>query len=150
MQPTIVVVYVVQNGKYLLIRRSGAFLPGNWQMVAGKVEPNETYVAGAVRELKEETGLQASRLYSADHVETFFIPTINKLFHAPVFVAFIDESQEVKLSPTEHDAHQWLSFEEALLRLEFSGQRESLKHIDDQFVKKTPKELFLIKQENYV
>lgn len=148
MKPRIVVVHVVQvNGneaKYLLIRRCGKFLPGNWQMVAGKVEEGESTTEGALRELYEETGLRPDRFYTADFVESFFLPKFDMMCHAPVFVAFIDKAQEVKLSPKEHDDYQWLSRQDALSLLEFSSQREALLHIEEQFIKKSPNNRFLI------
>ncbi|MGH2465807.1 MAG: NUDIX domain-containing protein, partial [Candidatus Limnocylindrales bacterium] len=41
----------------LLLRRApGRILAGLWQCVSGSLEPGETVVAGALRELHEETG----------------------------------------------------------------------------------------------
>jgi dATP pyrophosphohydrolase len=149
MKPFIVVVYIVKlQGKkveYLLLRRCGKFLPGNWQMVAGKVNEEETATQGALRELYEETGLKPDRFYTADFVESFYLSKFDMMCHAPVFVAFIDQDQEITLSPEEHDEFKWVTFPEALSLLEFSGQRASLVHINDQFIKKMPNNLFLLK-----
>jgi hypothetical protein len=48
----------------------------------------------------------------------------------PVFVAFVSY-QKVTLSPTEHDAYEWLSFDEAVERLIWSEQRRSIAHVHD-------------------
>lgn len=133
------------QAKCLLLCRSGQFLNGNWQMVTGKVHEEESATAGALRELFEETGLRPDRFYSADIVESFYLPEMDRIFHSPVFVAFIDQEQDVVLSPQEHSDYKWLSIPEALSFLEFSGQRAALRHIEEQFIKKTPNERFLVK-----
>ncbi|MET7680706.1 NUDIX hydrolase [Streptomyces sp. NPDC005423] len=47
------------QGRVLLVRRSGTerFLPYVWGVPCGKLEPGEAPEDGALRELKEETGL---------------------------------------------------------------------------------------------
>lgn len=47
------------KGRVLLVRRSGTekFLPRVWGVPCGKLEPGEDPRDGALRELKEETGL---------------------------------------------------------------------------------------------
>jgi 8-oxo-dGTP diphosphatase len=48
-----------EQGRVLLVRRSGRerFLPRVWGVPCGKLEPGESSADGALRELKEETGL---------------------------------------------------------------------------------------------
>lgn len=50
-------VFVHRDGQYLLLRRAG---DGYWHTVAGVVEPGESFVSAAARELLEETGLGSS------------------------------------------------------------------------------------------
>lgn len=148
MNPSIISVHILKicNGQAqcLLLRRCGKFLTGNWQMVTGKVHEKESATNAALRELFEETGLKPDRFYTADILESFYLMELNTICHAPVFIAFIDQSQDVILSPYEHDKYKWLAIPEALSILEFSGQRAALIHIEEQFVKKTPNERFLI------
>jgi ADP-ribose pyrophosphatase len=60
---SVVVVPIFEDGRVLLIRQYrhavGEFL---WELVAGRKEPEETPVAGARRELIEETGYRAKRM----------------------------------------------------------------------------------------
>lgn len=60
---SVVVLPIFEDGRVLLIRQYrhsvGEFL---WELVAGRKEPGETPVAGARRELLEETGYTARRL----------------------------------------------------------------------------------------
>lgn len=140
------VIKMINNqAEYLLLRRCSKFLNGNWQMITGKVHEEESAIAAALRELFEETGLRPDRFYTADIVESFYLPEFDRICHSPVFVAFIDQEQEVTLSPHEHSDYKWLSIAEALPLLEFSGQRAALRHIEKQFVKKIPNERFLLK-----
>lgn len=47
---------------YLLIRRSGDTYTGQWALVGGKWDFGETLVTAVIREVKEETGLDATFL----------------------------------------------------------------------------------------
>ncbi|MFD7402115.1 NUDIX hydrolase [Streptomyces sp. NPDC059866] len=53
-------VVVDKQGRVLLVRRSETerFLPRVWGVPCGKLEPGESAADGALRELKEETGLR--------------------------------------------------------------------------------------------
>jgi dATP pyrophosphohydrolase len=137
----------IENGTshYLLLRRSGKYLNGNWQMVSGGIDAGETAWQAALREIREETNLIPDRFYSADAVESFYEVARDAILIAPVFVAFIETPQEIKLSPHEHDAFQWLSFKETLELLEFDNQRRIVKHIEENFVIKQPSPRLQIK-----
>jgi mutator protein MutT len=54
----IAIAVVEQNGQVLIGRRaSDAELGGLWEFPGGKIQPNETPAQAAVRECREETGL---------------------------------------------------------------------------------------------
>ncbi len=50
--------YLSQNDKILMLYREGGFMSGVWTVPGGKWEPGETIAACAVREYREETGLE--------------------------------------------------------------------------------------------
>jgi ADP-ribose pyrophosphatase YjhB (NUDIX family) len=50
---------VVYEGKLLLVRRASRRGRGNWQVPGGFIEPDETIEMAVVREVAEETGVQA-------------------------------------------------------------------------------------------
>ena len=145
--PHCISVYVVyQNSEsplYLLIRRCGKYLPGTWQMISGGIESGETASQAALREIQEETGLIPQALYSADAVETFYMQNHDKITFVPVFVAFVD-NLKVSLSPQEHDAYEWLSFENARERLVWAEQRRVISHIHDTCVMRRPNGLLRV------
>ena len=142
--PHCISAYVVcqtsEGPRYLLIRRCGKYLPGTWQMVSGGIESGETAMQAALREIQEETGLIPRALYSADAVETFYMPSHDKITFVPVFVAFV-EDLDISLSPQEHDVYEWLSFEDARDRLVWAEQRRVIYHIHNTCVMQEPNEL---------
>ena len=48
-----------RGGQVLLIRRGTPPLTGEWSLPGGRIEPGETVRAAALRELREETGVEA-------------------------------------------------------------------------------------------
>ncbi len=66
-------VFVVKNNRVLLIKRGGNPNKGLWSYPAGYLEYDEKPETGAVRELKEETGLSAPenklKLVATIHLE---------------------------------------------------------------------------------
>jgi dATP pyrophosphohydrolase len=123
------------QAKYLLIRRCGKHLNGNWQMVSGRLEKGEKAWQATLREIKEETGLVPEKLYATDKVECFYEHQHNFINLVPVFFAIVATNSEVRLSPTEHDDFKWLTLNEAIEHLSFSNQKENIKFIDVHFVK---------------
>lgn len=132
------------NGpRYLLIRRCCPYLFGTWQMITGSIEKGETSPQAAYREILEETGLTPSKMYCADAVETIYVKSRDCIAFVPVFVAFV-EQMGVRLSPTEHDAYEWLPFEEARNRLLWAEQRRIIEEIHERFVLQSPDEFHSI------
>ncbi|MBF8262677.1 MAG: hypothetical protein HW387_342 [Parachlamydiales bacterium] len=142
--PYCVSAYVIcetsEGPRYLLIRRCGSSLFGTWQMVTGGIESGETASQAALREIREETGLEPSKMYCGDVVETFYVKTRDRVAFVPVFVAFVDQT-DVRLSPSEHDAFEWLPFEMAQKRLSWAEQRRTIGEIHERFVLQTPDDL---------
>lgn len=89
-----------------LRRAAGTRCTGAWEVVHGHLEDDERPVAAALRELREETGYEAERLYNLSRVETFYRHTTDEVVLIPVFVALVDGATPPRLSP-EHDACQW-------------------------------------------
>jgi 8-oxo-dGTP diphosphatase len=63
-------VVCLRGGEVLLIRRGKAPLAGQWSIPGGRMEFGETLHAAALRELKEETGVEAQILGLIDVVDS--------------------------------------------------------------------------------
>ena len=99
--------------------------PESWEAVQGHVDPGETAVAAALRELREETGLKPERLYSLSRTEAFYRHTENEVALIPVFAAFVVRTAKVKLSQ-EHDQHEWLRSQAARVRMSWPRLRREI------------------------
>jgi len=116
----------VDGWQVLALRRApGGRSPGAWETVHGHLEPGESPVAGALRELREETGLEPARLYNASRLEAFYRHASDEVALAPVFAAVVEEGSSATLSD-EHDRAEWLSPGEATGRFCWPRERRSL------------------------
>ena len=59
----------LRGGSVLLIKRGKPPREGQWSIPGGRIEPGETAVAAALRELREETGVEAELLGLVDVVD---------------------------------------------------------------------------------
>jgi 8-oxo-dGTP pyrophosphatase MutT (NUDIX family) len=116
----------------LLMRRSpGRILPGLWQCVSGSLESGESVAAGALRELREETGFGAAEIldfYDLDQVNQFHEPSVQAIVSGAVFAVRVGPSAEPALSH-EHDAMQWVGPDQALRLAVWPAYRESIRRI---------------------
>src|SRR5437899_10372175 len=99
--------YLLRSGgaglEVLVLRRApGGRSPGSWETVHGHIEPGETPVQAALRELREETGVEPARLYNVSRVEAFYRHQTNEIVLIPVFAGLVDARAAVRPS-TEHD-----------------------------------------------
>ena len=140
---SVVVVRKIKGSPEVLLLKRAESLAGTWCQIAGSIEENETGWQAALRELREETGLEPISFYSADICEQFYEPDRDVVTIAPVFVAFIDKQSEVILNQ-EHTDYRWLRFDEACQLVSFGGQRKVLRWIEDEFFKREPSEYLRI------
>ncbi len=121
----------------LLLRRApGRILAGLWQGVSGSLEGDERIVDGALRELREETGLRAADLeafYDLDQVNQFHVAPIDAILSAAVFAARVGPRTEARLSH-EHDRQEWLAPDEAIRRCVWPAYRDSIARIRDHLM----------------
>lgn len=96
------------DGLVLVIRRADheQVLPGQWDIPGGKLEDGEDPVAGAVREIKEETGLAVGHLRLIAYTSNLNHEK-NKQFIRLIFRAQI-KGGSIVLNPDEHDAFRWI------------------------------------------
>jgi len=113
-------------------RSAGRILAGLWQCVSGSLEAGETVVAGALRELREETGFDAGvieQFFHLDQVNQFYEPTVDGILSGAVFAVRVAPESEPTLSH-EHDALRWLAPAAALDLVVWPAYRESIVRIE--------------------
>jgi dihydroneopterin triphosphate diphosphatase len=131
----IVDVYVFRKSRrrvqFLVLRRRDDVVLGSiWQSIHGKIDPGESAVDTAVREVQEHTGLEPHRIYSADYINQFYDHKSDTIVLAPSFAVLVGPGDEPTLSP-EYGDYAWCDLEETVARLPWSGQRWAARHIFD-------------------
>ena len=101
--------------------------PTAWETVHGHIETGEEPEDAAIREVREEAGLEASRLYNVT-VQPFYLHRTHTVQLAVVFAAFVDEPAAITLG-SEHQRAEWLSVPDALDRFQWPREREALREI---------------------
>lgn len=98
---------IVRDGKILMVRRAeGDFLAGNFELPGGGVDEGETITEGAIREVKEETGLTVSKIVAT--FDGFDYSTDRKPHVRQInFIVEVNPS-EVILDSKEHDDFIWV------------------------------------------
>ena len=121
---SVLVVIHTADGQVLLMERADA--PGFWQSVTGSQDTGETLLETAIREVREETGLDAREF----ELTPWDIETRYEIYerwrhrYAPgvthntehVFGLQLPAPQPVILAPREHLRYQWLPWETAAAR----------------------------------
>jgi 8-oxo-dGTP pyrophosphatase MutT (NUDIX family) len=101
--------------------------PLAWETVHGRIEPGEEPEEAAVREVREETGLEVQRLYNVC-VQPFYLHKTHTVELAVVFAAFVDPAAEIALGE-EHVQAEWLVPDRALERFVWPRERAALRDI---------------------
>lgn len=105
-----------KNGKILLLHRAPnkAYMPGRWDIPGGSMESGERAETALVREIREETGLNAKVgdiLYAYTNMDE--LPQRQTV--QIIYEATIDEEvkeSDVKLISDEHDEYKWAAAED--------------------------------------
>ena len=131
--PDIVVVYVMRRhtGPWQTLqlrRRPGGYLADTWQFAGGKIDPGETAVQAARRELREETGLAADEMRHLTFVPTFYMPKIDRVTCAAAFCVFAGADWEPTLD-VEHTAWRWIGRGEVRGKVMWPTDRQALAEV---------------------
>src|SRR5581483_5383952 len=118
---------IIRRGeRWLLLRNARA---GHWGFAKGHLEEGEHELAGALREVREETGLlprldpvfREAIVYQVPATKTRPAPQQEVVY----FLGSVEKGDEVKPSD-EHDRAEWLTIDECLERIEHSHLRDVL------------------------
>ncbi len=111
-----------QEDKCLILQRSTTdFMPNLWETPGGGTDHDETVLEGAVRELREESGLIAKHVRRKVGVYEFVHE--GEVWWKVSFEVEV-EGMDVKLDAEEHQAYLWVSEEECRRGVVGVGKRE--------------------------
>jgi dATP pyrophosphohydrolase len=116
--------------------------PGFWQSVTGSQDPGEALRATAIREVREETGLDAERYALVDWnlQNVYEIYPVWRHRYAPgvthntehVFGLEVPGALPVRVEPREHLAHAWMPWREAAERVFSWSNRKAILMLPDR------------------
>jgi len=109
----------------LLQRAAGGKRPESWETVYGKIDAREKPEHAALRELREETGLEPDALYNVT-VSSFYLHQSHTVQMCITFAAFVPDDVDVILGE-EHQAFEWLTLDEACSRFTWPREAHSLR-----------------------
>ena len=116
-----------EDGRVLLLKRR-AERGGFWQILTGRIEPGESPLQTAAREVHEETGFspRLDEIRELHYVHSFAMRGREPPVFAEetAFAALV--TGEPRLSD-EHEAHRWCTPAEALEILPFAGLRRAVR-----------------------
>ncbi len=99
-----------KEGKYLLVQEAQEKCYGKWNLPAGCLESNETLFEAAIREIKEESGLDVKL--------TGVCQLGNKKLEDDIFISIVFStivlSDNIKFDSKEILDARWFSYEELL------------------------------------
>lgn len=127
-----VVKVVIHDGERVLLLRRTPSAGGNWQPVTGRIEAGETPHDAAIREMFEETGLEAPiaplGLTQSFLIDASYLPEGSSARFADehTFVARVPAGAPVAIDAEEHATSAWFTIEAALDAIRWSDDREAL------------------------
>jgi dATP pyrophosphohydrolase len=130
---TLVVIYTSALDVLLLER---ADRPGFWQSVTGSQDAGETLRETAIREVREETGIEAARYELVDWnlQNVYEIYPVWRHRYAPdvthntehVFGLKVPQPLPIRVAPREHLASAWIPWREAAERVFSWSNRKAI------------------------
>ena len=121
--------------EFLLLHRSGRSGAPFWQGVSGWIEADEAPHLTALRELREETGLEAVELYGVDAVFDLYAWRRGTVDAIVPFAALVAAESEPQLSH-EHDDWRWEPLAEAIQLVPYEPQRAALRRISTDLLER--------------
>lgn len=122
--------------------------PGYWQSVTGSCEPGEALRDTALREVREETGMDAAQYALSDwqaqndyeiypHWRHRYPPGVTRNTEH-VFGLQLPRRLPVQLAPHEHLNFQWLEWQDAAEKVFSPSNRAAILELPEHAIRKMP------------
>lgn len=135
---SVLVVIHIPDRQVLLLERADH--PGYWQSVTGSLDPGETTRQAVVREVAEETGIDAEQYrlidwqlnYSYDIYPEWryrYAPGVTRN-EEHVFSLLVPDTISVTVAPKEHLGYCWLPWQEAAAKVFSPSNAQAILMLD--------------------
>lgn len=124
-------VFIFKEGKFLMGQRRGSHGEGSWTVPGGHLEFGETWEETAIREVKEETGLEIKNIRFGAVTNDYF-SIENKHYVTIWMLSDWSGGEPTVLEPDKYIEQDWFDFEhlpnplflpwEQLLKSEFISE----------------------------
>ncbi len=114
----------------LLQRQPDSIMGSTWQGFHTRVDEGETAITAAQRAVREFVGLSTTAIYSADYINQFYDESRDAVVLAPVLALNVSARHQISVADDFSD-FGWVTCDEAVTMLPFSGQRWAVRHIDE-------------------
>jgi 8-oxo-dGTP pyrophosphatase MutT (NUDIX family) len=104
-------------------RRSRARDGVTWTLPKGTPNPNETTEETALREVREETGLEVRIVRPFDGIEYFFVQGRTRIHKTVHYFLMVPVGGDLERHDHEFDEVRWIGFDEAAAMLTFETER---------------------------
>ena len=121
------------EAEFLLMHRVAGEEPPFWQGVSGWIEPDEPPHQAALRELREETGLEAEALFTVDAILDLYKWQRGTVETIVPFAVQVTDGVDPILSD-EHDEWRWGTATAALQLLPYEPQRDAVRRIAEDLL----------------
>ena len=126
------------KAEYLIIHRPRY---DDWSLPKGKLDKNETFLQGALREVEEETGITGKKprlIGSVGYFTQNGNPKVVRWWLTEVKKGLFKPNKEV-------DRIKWVSYKKALKKLAYRNDREVLDRANDMYHNRTAGTIYLIR-----
>jgi ADP-ribose pyrophosphatase YjhB (NUDIX family) len=121
-----VVVVVEKEGHVLLGKRSGSYGEGKWGLPQGYIEFDEDFLTAAIREVKEETGLDVRIRTILNVVSNRLSPTLHTL--AIILLAGVEAGQP--RAGDDMQTLEWVPLSGPLPEMAFEADRRIIERYE--------------------